>query len=321
MEGAVDHALDVSDIEDTGRTRLRTGVPRVDATIEGFKARFPHLLRWLRLIGYAAAVGTVAFVGWRASHRTDFSQLSWRWIPVSAATDLVYWLCLAIGWSAVCGGRPSLVGVGLWCKTQALRYIPGGFLAPAARATAVAGRKRDKLAAIIGEAVNQLCVAVALGGLLRAAGGKPFYAVLVVALAVPFVLQHVMRGRTSLTVGRIAVSMCWYVVAFSAYAGSIYAAQAAVGPTPHGLRIAGAGVLAWAIGLVIVFAPGGVGAREAAYVGFLSGAGLAVGLPASGAVTARLVSIVVELLVLVVVVVPWRRRSAASLQPSKAGAR
>lgn len=312
-EEVVDHALDASDIDPGGKPVFRTGVARIDATVDEVRRRFPHLLRYLRLIGYVAAVATVAFVGYRASDRMRFHGLSWGKIAGGVGCSIVFWLALARGWSSVSGATTTVTTIATWCKTQVLRYVPGGFLAPAARATSVAGRKRDKLAAIIGENVNQLSVAVAMGGGLRAIDGKPFYAPLVLAFGAPFLLHHVVRGRTSLTDSRIAQSMLWYILAFSAYAAAVLLAQAALGPTPHQVRIAGAALLAWAVGLVVIFAPGGVGAREAAYVGLVATA-LPVGLPSAGAVTARLVSIAAELLVLLAVMIPWRGRTRAPVE-------
>jgi glycosyltransferase 2 family protein len=63
------------------------------------------------------------------------------------------------------------------------------------------------------------------------------------------------------------------------------------------LYVAGASCVAWAVGLVVVFAPGGVGVRELVYVWMLSGLYPTDQLRAA-AVTSRLVTVAAELVVL-----------------------
>lgn len=295
---------------------LSVGIRRIDAKLNHLREHAPRLLLIGRLIGYVLAIGTVIFVGYRASQGVKLGDLNWWPIAGSLVGFVVYWLCLGRAWSSISGSAMSRTAMATWCRTQVLRYVPGGLLAPAARATSVEGRKRDKLAAVIGENVAMLAVAIALGGVLRALGEKFIYLPLALAAVGPFVLLHLVRGRTTLTNRKIAGAMTWYLIGFAAYAVASVLAQAGVGDTPHAVRIAGAACLAWAVGLVIVFAPGGIGAREAVYVGLLANA-LPDGVPAAGAVTSRLVMIAAELLVLIVVAGPWwsqwsRRKARAA---------
>ena len=297
--------------DDAPQTRLTVGIKRVDSALAAVRERAPGLLRWARLIGYPAAVALVAYVGYRASKGVSFDSL--RPLPIAIATVLfaVYWTLLGRGWSVISGSHVTRQGMATWCRTQVLRYVPGSFLAPAARATSVEGRKRDKLATIVGEQVVQLCAGIGVAGILLTIGGSPLFAPLIVAFAVPFGIHHLIRGRTTLSDRRMLHAGLWYVVAFLVYGAANVCAQIGVGHTTDNVRIAGAACLAWAVGVVIIFAPGGLGAREAVYVKLL-GSRLPVGVPAAGALAGRLASIIAELLVLLIVAGPWyRRRDAA----------
>ncbi|HET8717255.1 MAG TPA: hypothetical protein VFM50_05835, partial [Nocardioidaceae bacterium] len=72
--------------------------------------------------------------------------------------------------------------------------------------------------------------------------------------------------------------------------------------------------VAWAVGLVVVIAPGGVGVREVVYVWLLSGL-YPTGELETAAIASRLVTVLAELVVLAVVT-----RPAAVGPGSEAGA-
>ena len=59
------------------------------------------------------------------------------------------------------------------------------------------------------------------------------------------------------------------LAAFVGYLAAAVLVQAAVSGWQDPLLVAGAAGIAWAAGLVVVFAPGGLGARELAYAGLL----------------------------------------------------
>lgn len=289
---------------------LSRRIDRVTAKLSHFRDRAPGLIRAARIIGFVLAIGVLIFVGYRASKGVDLNDLRWGPIAGALVGFIVYWLCLGQAWSVISGSPMNRQAVATWCRTQVLRYFSGGLLSNAARATTVQGRKRDKLAAVIGENLTMLAAAVTLGGLFRAVGEKLIYIPLVFAVLGPFVLLRLVRGKTTLTHAKVARATVWYLVAFAAFAGASVLAQAGVGPTTHDLRIAGAACLAWAVGILVVVAPSGLGAREAIYVGLLANA-LPEGLPAAGAITSRLIMIAAELLVLVAVAGPWWNRVKA----------
>jgi uncharacterized membrane protein YbhN (UPF0104 family) len=73
--------------------------------------------------------------------------------------------------------------------------------------------------------------------------------------------------------------------------------QGAVSGAHDSLEVAGAAGVAWAVGLVVVIAPSGLGVREVAYVGLL-GTSFARADLVAAAVVLRAVTIAAELLVL-----------------------
>jgi uncharacterized membrane protein YbhN (UPF0104 family) len=75
--------------------------------------------------------------------------------------------------------------------------------------------------------------------------------------------------------------------------------------------------VAWAVGLVAVFAPSGVGVREVVYVWFLSGVYPRVELQGAS-VLQRLVTIAAELAVLIAIGLPWVRRRMERPAPEPA---
>ena len=75
-------------------------------------------------------------------------------------------------------------------------------------------------------------------------------------------------------------------------------AQGAVSGFDDSIEVAGAALVAWGVGLVVVIAPGGVGVREAAYVGLLAGSSLSEGDLAAAAVTLRVLTVFAEIGVL-----------------------
>jgi hypothetical protein len=254
----------------------------------------------LRMLGYAAAVALVVYVGFRAAEDFHPSELTWWPLPIAVLCATIWWLMLARGWSLFVGGRTTRSDVSVWCRTQALRFLPGGFWAPASRVTVVHGGWKDKLAPVVGENLTALCAALAVGAAGLAASGRPIWIPVIAAIAVPAILTARLSAHTKLTTALSVRATANYVLGFLAYAGGAVLVQGAVSGVHDPLGVAGAASIAWAAGLVVVFAPSGVGVREVVYVGLLANL-LPDGELAAGAVTMRLVMIVAELAVLVAV--------------------
>ena len=166
------------------------------------------------------------------------------------------------------------------------------------------GGNVTKFATVATEQGMCLAAAVAVGGVELAVGESAWFAFCVPApLVLGFVLSRFRRAGRPVRPRQLVRSGAIYVVGFVAYSGAIVLAQAAVGPIANVWRVAGAGCFAWALGVVIVFAPGGAGVREAAYAA-LVGRAVPSSLGVAGSLVARLVLTAAEMAVLLVLVAP-----------------
>lgn len=260
----------------------------------------------LRVAGYVASLAIVAAVAVQAGDDLDPGSLELWPLPPALILIAVWWLLLASGWGLLVAGTVRRSDIGTWCRTQALRYLPGGLWAPASRVVVVRGRMLDKFATVAAENVIALCAALALGGIALAASGEPAWAAVGLVLAVPAVASRFLASRTRITPERAVPATAVYAAAFAAYAIAAVLAQGAVSGFDSGqfLEVAGAALVAWGAGLVVVIAPGGVGVREAAYVGLLAGSSLSDGDLAAAAVTLRVLTVFAEVAVLLVAARP-----------------
>ena len=301
--------------------RAGPGADHTDATqrtaATGHRARLAALLPALRLIGFAGAITIVLLIAVRAAEDVDANRLRWWPLPLALAAATAWWLLLARGWGILVTGRAEAKDISTWCRTQTLRYLPGGIWAPASRVAVVRGGMLDRLSTVAAENVIALCVALALGGAALAASGAPLWLPLLLALAAPALLFRLVADRTRLAPDRTRRATVNYLLAFSGYALAAVLVQAAVSGWQEPLAVAGGAAIAWAAGLVVVFAPSGVGVRELAYVALLSET-LPSGELAAGAVTLRIVTIAAELGVLLVAGRPRldREHMRAALTPA-----
>lgn len=260
-----------------------------------------------RALFYPCALAVVAFMCFEASRAVDLSALRYGPLLEAGGAAVVWWLCLALGWSFLAGERGHGQAMAAWCRTQVVRYVPGGIWAVVARATTVSGRVRDKVAAVTAENVIVCLVALAAAGAWAAASDVRWLPLVLLAGA-PLLLSRWLERRTRITRLRVRRTAGSYLVGFGAYGAMAVWVQEAVSGSAdqHALYVAGAACLAWAVGLVVVIAPGGVGVREVVYVWLLSGL-FPTGELEAAAVASRLVTVLAELAVLAVVTRPGRR--------------
>lgn len=256
------------------------------------------------MAGYVGSLAIVAAVAVEAGGELDPAQLDLWPLPLALVLVAVWWLLLAAGWGLLVAGGVRREDVGTWCRTQALRYLPGGLWAPASRVVIVRGGMLDKLATVAAENVIALCAALALGGVALTASGEPAWLALAVALALPIVASRFLASRTRVAPERVVPATAVYAAAFVAYALAAVLVQGAVSGFDDSLAVAGAALVAWGAGLVVVIAPGGVGVREAAYVALLAGGSLTDGDLAAAAVTLRVLTVFAEVGVLLVAARP-----------------
>jgi uncharacterized membrane protein YbhN (UPF0104 family) len=270
------------------------------------------LVAAVRVVFYPGAIALVAYMGWRGAQEVDLAHLRYLPLVLALGAALVWWVALALGWACLLDDGRWAGDMGSWCRTQVARYLPGGIWAVAARATTVRGRVRDKLSAVTAENVTVLLVAVAVGGAWATVHDQ-WWALLMVVAVVPLVASRWLEGRTRVTHRGVRRATGSYLVGYVAYGVLGLLVQVAVSgvrePT-YPLYVAGVSCLAWAVGLVVVFAPGGVGVREVVYVALLGGLYPRGELEAA-AVTSRLVTIAAELIVLAAVALTQRSRARA----------
>jgi glycosyltransferase 2 family protein len=279
-------------------------------------ARLTPLLPALRIARFALAVVLVLAMGYAAVRYVRFDDLTGWLLAPALAGAVAWWVLLARGWAILASGRANRADVGMWCRTQVLRYLPGGIWAPTSRVVLVGGSAVDRVATVAAENLVSLCAALAIGGVALAAAGRPVWAALVLAVAVPFAARRLAAGRTRLDALRVRRASANAVAAFAFYVAAAVFVQAAVSGFDEPLLVAGAAAVSWAAGLVVVFTPGGLGAREAAYVALLAPS-FTRGDLAAAAVVMRATTIAAELLVLVAAGRPERVKSPGAAMPAQ----
>jgi hypothetical protein len=283
------------------------------ARLLAWQQRVPRLIAVLRVVYLPFALLLVGYIGYKAATKIDVSTIRVWPLVLAYVTSLVWWLALAFGWSTLITERVHLPPVKAWCKTQVTRYLPGGIWAPLTRATTVQGRVRDKAAAVAAENVIVLAAAVGVGA-LWATVHNPAWLPLAFVIVLPLLCGRWLERRTKVTRTGVIRTSGIYCVGYVAYGLTGIFSQIAVSGVRHPtypLYVAGAACLAWAAGLVVVFAPGGVGVREVVYVWALRDLYPRADLQAA-AISSRLVTVLAELTVLALVSAPlWRTDRAA----------
>jgi hypothetical protein len=256
------------------------------------------LLPALRIARFGLAVAIVVAMGVIAVRDVPFGSLDWWLLAPAFAAAAVWWTLLSVQWAVLASGRVSLPDMGTWCRTQVLRYLPGGIWAPTSRVLVVKGSAVDRIATVAAENVVALCAALAVGGGAFALGGRVAWAPFVLALAIPGIAAPLTAGRTRLERRRLVGATATALPAFLLYVVAAVLVQASVSGMHEPLLVAGAAGISWAVGLVVVIAPGGLGVRELAYTGLLA-ADFGHDDLAAAAVVMRAVTIAAELLILI----------------------
>jgi hypothetical protein len=289
---------------------------RLNERSRDWQERLPRVVAVIRVIYLPLALLLVGYIGYKAANKIDISTVRIWPLVLAYVAALIWWVALACGWSTLITERVHITPVRAWCKTQVTRYLPGGIWAPLARATTVQGRVRDKAAAVAAENVIVLAAAIGVGA-VWATVHNPAWLPLAFVLVLPVLCGRWLERRTKVTRTGVVRTTSTYAVGFVAYGFTGILSQVAVSGIRHPtypLYVAGAACLAWAAGLVVVFAPGGVGVREVVYVWTLRQLYPRADLQAA-AITSRLVTVLAELTILAIVSLPILRpdRSAGSV--------
>jgi uncharacterized membrane protein YbhN (UPF0104 family) len=270
------------------------------------RARVERLVPFARAVFFPLSVAVVAVMAVSAARSLHPAHVTW-WllVPASAATA-VWWLLLARAWGVLHSGRATRADVRLWCRTQALRYLPGSIWAPVSRVAATQGGALDRVSTVTAENVAALCAALAIAGACLGAARDVRWLALVAVVAAPAAVAGLTARRTRIDRDRTLRATANDVVAFAAYAAAAVLVQAALSGFRNPGLVAGAAALAWGAGLVVIASPGGVGVRELVYLWLLHGHGFPRSEVVGAAVLFRAVTIAVELVVLLALGRPSR---------------
>lgn len=263
----------------------------------------PRLARTLKTVGYLIALLLLAAIAWRGRAALDPQRLRPGYLAAAFAAGLASWLALAGGWVALSQADQRAAAARMWVRTQLLRYLPGGFWAPAARARSSSPRLRKGVALVVAENLLLLLAAGLVGSAVLGAVYDRWWLWAAVGSAGLLAGLLSVAPRTGLHRPAVLTAFGCYLLGFLAFASEAWAAQAAVGPVSRPWVIFGAACLAWMVGLLVLTAPGGLGAREAAYVAILATV-MPAGRLAAGALTARMTAVAAELVCLAVLALP-----------------
>lgn len=245
--------------------------------------------RSVRVIGQLLLVVGLVFVLfrlrslWRDAH-ISLNQVSW--LPLIAAFAIAALAVVATAWIWLLvvrrlGGRPERRWVGIFLEAQLGKYIPGSVWHYAGRAALVGVEGlplRVTTFSVSIELGASILAALVVGALTVSvwaalAAAAVIFLVMVVLWQLPLprlIRRHSAAGSSSF-VGTVGIAAALYVPVTIGLGAAFWLMAGALVPTKASLLAfyAGAFAIAWVIGLVAVFAPVGLGVREAILVALL----------------------------------------------------
>ncbi len=263
-------------------------------------------------VGQFLLVLILGWIVWRrvVANWSDFRSLdvaidfSLPWIILSAVLVWIGYAVLIAAWRTVLSGwgqqLPFLTAARVWCVSNLGRYLPGKVWSVAGL-TVLAQREGVQAWAAVGAAFVMQALAVGTGAAVVAAAASGAATPLSLAVAaviagvgvvglssatVADMVKTATRGKVAMTplplravvLGTAAAASSWvlYGLAFWMLGHGIVP-----GYEPPMLTAIGVFTAGYIVGLIALFAPGGVGVRELVFVGMLEpsmGAGAAVAL-------------------------------------------
>ena len=262
------------------------------------RARLGPLVRW-GLFALAAALIAWAVVRQWAGVSDSLAAVGWARVTLATSLALVALAFNTLSWRAVMLSvgleAPLREASGVFLVSQAGKYVPGAVWPVLAQAEFARAHGVTRARATVGSLVA-MAVGVVMAGVVGAVALALFspgsilayWWVLLLALAlavtlVPPVLTRLLalalkvlrrEGEPPRIGGKaLAASAGWSALNWAALGAQAWVLLAALGGSDANYGLAtGAFALAWLAGFVIVFAPAGFGAREAALVVLLGAA-------------------------------------------------
>jgi glycosyltransferase 2 family protein len=274
-----------------GFTALMAPETRLDKLIS--TARHVTAARWFRVIGRLLAAALLLLLGlrlWRLweKHPVDFGSIDLGVFSAAVVVSAVAVGGYGLVWLFVLrrmGVRASLVWITLFFQSQLGKYLPGSVWQYAGRIGLARARGVRTQTAVV-SLVVEVAVSALAAGLVGLLVLPPQWAVVVLLLVVLGVVvtvrtlgarhftfpawpdgELIRRTLRSLPATGGLYLLVWvtYGSAFWLTGRALFAVS-----TSDLSRYIGVFALSWLVGLVAVFAPGGIGVREAVIVALLS---------------------------------------------------
>jgi hypothetical protein len=271
--------------------------------------------RRVRVLAQLLLLAAIVFVAlrvrslWHGGHvdlaRVDWSALAGALVLAAAGTAAGGLIWLAI--LDALGVRPQLRWAGLFFQAQLGKYIPGSVWQYAGRA-AVARANRIPVRPVGVSLVIEFAASAVAAGSMAAFLIGWWGAAVVAAIAVLLIAVELLARPLGPLAFAVVRATLLYLPVWLVLGGSFWlCARGLVAVSARDLAFyVGAFAVAWLAGLVAIYAPGGLGVREAVLVALLSSRiGAADALVV--AATSRLMLIVVDVVLAGVATVTMRR--------------
>jgi glycosyltransferase 2 family protein len=276
--------------------------------------------RRVRLLGQLLLVAALVFVVfrvrslWHGGH-IEFSRVDWGALAGAVVLGAAGTAAGALIWLAILdalGVRPQLRWAGIFFQAQLGKYIPGSVWQYAGRAAAA--RTHGIPVRPVGVSLPVEFAASALAGGSMAALLLGWWGAVVVGAVAVLLIALDRPARSHLPVLATVRATILYLPVWLLLGASFWlCARGLLGIPAGDLPVyMGAFAVAWLAGLVAVYAPGGLGVREAVLVALLSSRiGAADALVVAAA--SRLILILVDVLLAGLATAELRRRPRPQL--------
>jgi len=273
---------------------------------------------WLRagLLAVAAGLAVYGLVSQWDEVSAALAKLAWYDVAGSLACVLAGLGCMLLAWRALLAGLGSALplpaAIRVMFVGQLGKYVPGAVWALAAQVELARDydvpRRRSTTASLVGMAVTLVVGLIAAGIMLPLtsahAAGHYWWVLAVTPLAVACLHPRVTKSGLNLALrvlrrppleesvdaAAMARALAWTTLGwlfYGAHAWFLISDFAGKGSDTFALALGGY-ALAWAVGFLIIFFPGGIGPREVALI-----AVLAPVMPSASALVVALASRVV----------------------------